>query len=159
MNQAEGPDHRDRVETDGGGMDFLGSARSHRARRGSLAVLALGTTFVLTSCGSTSEARDVPVVGVELGRYTISPAVLGVPAGEIDLRVTNTDSMVHNIVVAGRGTRNLNPGETQVLPVVVEVGDYRMWCDVPGHADMGQTATLSATLVAASTPDSAPAAP
>jgi uncharacterized cupredoxin-like copper-binding protein len=84
---------------------------------------------------------------------------LGVPAGEIDLRVTNTDSMVHNIVVAGRGTRNLNPGETQVLPVVVEVGDYRMWCDVPGHADMGQTATLSATLVAAPTPASAPAAP
>lgn len=88
---------------------------------------------------------------VELGRFTISPAVLDVPAGELDLRVTNTDSMVHNIVVAGRGTRSLQPGETQVLAVTVSPGAYRMWCDVPGHADMGQTGTLNAAEVVTAT--------
>jgi plastocyanin len=133
------------VLADDEGMDRLGISRSRHAGAALLAVLALGSTGVLSSCGSDGAAGDLPVVDVELGRYTISPALLVVGAGEVELRVTNTDSMVHNLVVAGRGTRNLDPGDTQVVTVAVDVGDYRMWCDVPGHAAMGQTGTLRAT--------------
>jgi uncharacterized cupredoxin-like copper-binding protein len=101
---------------------------------------------VLSSCGddSNAEASDAAVLEVELGRYTISPSVLVAPAGELALHVTNVDdSLVHNLVVLGKGTRQLAPGESQTLPIgEIGEGEYRMWCDVPGHAQAGQTGAL-----------------
>ena len=100
---------------------------------------------MLSSCGGSSSAHsDATVLEVELGRYTISPSVLVAPAGELELRVTNVDdALVHNLVVFGKGTRMLEPGESQTLPIgVIDAGEYRMWCDVPQHADLGQTGKL-----------------
>jgi nitrite reductase (NO-forming) len=117
-----------------------------RVRR--LAVLAgvvLGAG-VLSSCGDdpNAAASDATVLEVELGRYTISPSVLVAPAGELALRVTNVDdSLVHNLVVFGKGTRQLAPGESQTLPIgEIGEGEYRMWCDVQGHAQAGQSGAL-----------------
>jgi uncharacterized cupredoxin-like copper-binding protein len=109
---------------------------------------------VLSSCGdSAADASDVTVLEVELGRYTISPTVLIAPAGELELHVTNVDeSLVHNLVVFSKGTRQLAPGESQTLPIgEIGEGEYRMWCDVQGHAQAGQVAALRI--------DPAPAAP
>ena len=121
----------------------------HRRRRvsGLLAGAVIVGSLLLSGCGSDDDSSKAPEFIVQLGHYTITPDVLNVPVGEVDLRVTNTDSMVHNLTVAGRGTRNLSPGETQVITVTVQAASYRMWCDVPGHADMGQTGTLYAAPV------------
>jgi plastocyanin len=100
---------------------------------------------VLSSCGGSSSAdSNATVLEVELGRYTITPAVLVAPAGELELVVTNVDvDLVHNLVVFGKGTRMLAPGESQTLKIdEIEAGEYRMWCDVPQHADLGQTGAL-----------------
>jgi uncharacterized cupredoxin-like copper-binding protein len=67
------------------------------------------------------------------------------------LHVTNNDSMVHDLVVAGRGTRQLAPGESQTISIETEPGEYRMWCDIAGHADMGQTGVLRSEAVGATT--------
>jgi uncharacterized cupredoxin-like copper-binding protein len=110
---------------------------------------------VLSSCGddSNADASNATVLEVELGRYTISPSVLVAPAGELELVVTNVDeSLVHNLVVFGKGTRQLAPGESQTLPIgAIGEGEYRMWCDVQGHAQAGQVGALRV--------DPAPAAP
>ena len=84
------------------------------------------------------------MVEVELGRYTITPSPLIAPAGALELVVTNVDdALIHNLVVAGKGTKSLAPGESQTLPMgEVGAGDYQMWCDVQGHAQMGQTGTM-----------------
>jgi nitrite reductase (NO-forming) len=76
--------------------------------------------------------------------FVIQPSVREDPAGDVELRVTNVDSdMPHSLVVHGEGTRTLVPGQTQILRVLdVAAGDYRMWCDVPGHAAAGQVGTL-----------------
>jgi len=131
--------------------------RPRRIRR--LAVLAgvvLGAGAV-SSCGGdpNAVASDATVLDVELGRYTISPSVLVAPAGELALRVTNVDdSLVHNLVVFGKGTKQLGPGESQTLPIgEIGEGEYRMWCDVPGHAQAGQVGALQID------PAPAPAAP
>lgn len=115
--------------------------RSFR-RLTNIAVAALAAAGTLGACGSDSAAPAGPVIEIELGRYVITPADLSVPAGNLSLRVTNTDVMAHNLVVAGYGTRNLGPGESQTLAVKIAAGDYRMWCDIPGHASLGQTGTL-----------------
>ena len=81
---------------------------------------------------------------MSLGRFVIEPAVVEAPAGDLELRVTNVDpDMVHDLVVLGKGTRRLAPGQSQTLTVPdVDSGEYRMWCDVQGHANAGQVGTL-----------------
>jgi hypothetical protein len=102
---------------------------------------ALLTVGVLSSCGSPDPERAL--VNVELGRYTITPSDMTTPAGRFAIRVTNVDTeLVHSLVVAGWGTRQLQPGESQTLPVDIKVGEYKMWCDIPGHAALGQVGVL-----------------
>ena len=115
---------------------------------------------MLVACGGDAAdgASDATVLQVELGRYTISPAVLSTPAGELELVVTNVDeALVHNLVVNGKGTRQLAPGESQTLPMgEVGVGEYLMWCDVQGHAAAGQTGTLQVDPATAPTATTSP---
>jgi heme/copper-type cytochrome/quinol oxidase subunit 2 len=99
--------------------------------------------LVLSGCGG--DAGDAVVVDVALGNYTIEPATLVLPADvEVELNVTNVDTgMIHSLVAAGKGTRTLQPGESQTLPMgVLTAGRFQMWCDVPGHAQMGQAGTV-----------------
>jgi hypothetical protein len=116
--------------------------RCHASRFAAMLVGLSLVAGVMSSCGGDPAAADAPVVDVQLGRYTIVPEMLVVPQGAVDLRVTNVDDMVHSLVVAGRGTRQLAPGETQTISVATEPGDYRMWCDIAGHADLGQVGVL-----------------
>ena len=101
---------------------------------------------VLTSCAndSSAAAEDATILDVNLGRFVLEPAVLQAPAGDLVLRVTNRDpELVHDLVVHGKGTRRLAPGESQTVEIPeVVAGEYPMWCDVPGHAAAGQTGTL-----------------
>ena len=122
-------------------------AKFNRLCRG----LLLGTVVAagglgLTACGEDSDTAvaDATVLEVNLGRFVIEPSVLTARAGTLQLRVTNTDpDLVHDFVVHGKGTRRLAPGESQTLDIPdVTVGEYPTWCDVPGHADAGQTGTL-----------------
>jgi uncharacterized cupredoxin-like copper-binding protein len=116
-----------------------------RVRRSPLLAAVVLGAGVLSSCGGSSSAdSNATVLEVELGRYTITPAVLVAPAGELELVVTNVDvDLVHNLVVFGKGTRMLAPGESQTLTIPeIDAGEYRMWCDVPQHAELGQTGAL-----------------
>jgi plastocyanin len=116
----------------------------NRPRRSlvSVATIIVGAV-ALISCTSDSSAASHAHLQVNLGRFVLEPAVLQAPPGDLELRVTNVDSMVHDLVVHGKGTRPLAPGQTQVLHIPdVAAGEYRMWCDVPGHAQAGQVGTL-----------------
>ena len=120
------------------------------ARRAfTLAAAVIVGALALTSCSDESNAagQDATVLDVTLGRFVLEPSVLQAPAGDLVLRVTNGDpDMVHDFVVHGKGTRRLAPGESQTLKIPeVAAGEYRMWCDVPGHAAAGQSGTLVIT--------------
>ena len=105
----------------------------------------LVTLVALGACGGDG-GGDAARFDVALGRFVIEPATLTVPAGAVELRVTNTDTMVHDLVVASKGTRPLQPGESYDLPLGdIATGEYRMWCDQPGHAEAGQTGVLVVT--------------
>lgn len=106
--------------------------------------LAVVLATVAPACGGDDDAADAPVVAIALGPYTIEPADLTITAGPVTLQVTNIDSIPHNLVVASKGTRTLAPGESQSLPADIAAGEYRMWCDVPGHADLGQVGIMRA---------------
>lgn len=107
----------------------------------SVAVLAP----LVAACGG--DAGTATEIEVELDSYTIEPSPLNVPAGDIDLVVTNVDpALQHSLVTAGKGTRTLAPGETQRITLDdMEPGEWLMWCDVPGHRELGQEGQLVVT--------------
>ena len=135
---------------------MVGVTRVRRRAVGwSLAIAVVGLVG-LSSCGADSEASAATVVEVRLGRFSIDPATVEVPAGDVELRVTNVDSgLPHNLVVAGKGTRTLAPGASETIDIKdIAVGEYRMWCDVQGHAQMGQVGSFVVVPVAAAAPTS-----
>jgi nitrite reductase (NO-forming) len=122
----------------------------HRARRGLLllgSVVAGAAMFTSCSSDSSAAADNATVLDLDLGQMVLEPTVLEAPAGDLVLRITNTDpNMVHDLVVYGKGTRRLAPGESQTLEIpAVPAGQYRMWCDVEGHAEAGMTGRLVVT--------------
>jgi uncharacterized cupredoxin-like copper-binding protein len=124
-------------------MNF--SVRYARRRRqfGVVASALLVIGFASGCSDSTAAQGPAPVFYVELGHYTITPAELTLPAGKFELVVTNTDPLLgHSLVLLQRGTKVLAPGQSQTLQVLdgqePTVGDYVMFCDVPGHQQMGQ---------------------
>jgi uncharacterized cupredoxin-like copper-binding protein len=130
------------------GMFRLDRLVRHRPWRTLLAVaVTVAGTVTLVGCGSDSNAAESATLQVNLGQFVLEPAVLEALAGNLQLRVTNVDpDMEHDLVVHGKGTLRLAPGLTQVLQVPdVAAGEYRMWCDVPGHVSAGQVGTLVVT--------------
>ena len=79
-------------------------------------VFALLLLLLVTGCGGEAAGQAAPVVDVALGDMVITPGEITAVPGPLDLRVTNTDVVVHDLVVAGKGTRRLGPGETVPLP-------------------------------------------
>jgi nitrite reductase (NO-forming) len=125
-------------------MSGLDRPARKRAHRSVVAIAAIiGSSVALFGCAGAKAANN-SALQVNLGRYLLEPALLQAPAGNLDLRVTNVDpEMVHDLVVDGKGTRPLPPGQSQVLHIPnVAPGEYRMWCDMPGHAAAGQTGSL-----------------
>jgi uncharacterized cupredoxin-like copper-binding protein len=118
---------------------------AHRLRRGRL--IAVGTTLAFTALAGCASAEatttGLPVFQVNLGHFTIEPADLTLPAGRFQIVVTNIDpQLAHSLVLLKRSTQVLAPGQSQTLTVKSgqepSVGDSVMFCDVPGHQQMGQ---------------------
>ena len=128
-------------------------ARYLRCRGAIVVITATAAFSSLSGCGGAdSNGGEAPTVDIELGNYMITPNPVTIGTGVVNLHVTNTDTIEHNLTVGGRGTRNLSPREEQTVSVDLEVGSYNMWCDVPGHAAMGQNGTLVVAEPDATTP-------
>jgi len=107
--------------------------------------------------GSSSESgarAGVTVVDVQLSEFAITPAAIVVPPGKVQLRVTNTGSMVHNFSIPAleKKTADLLGGESEILDLGdLEEGAYDALCEIAGHATSGMVATLTVTTGATTT--------
>jgi uncharacterized cupredoxin-like copper-binding protein len=131
---------------------------SPRSRR--VARVAAAVTLALTAlagCRSAEASEVLPVFHVNLGHYTIEPAELTLPAGRFQIIVTNIDSqLAHSLALLKRSTAVLAPGQSQTITIKSGqepwVGDYVMFCDVPGHRQMGQQGVVHVVAESASVP-------
>ena len=107
------------------------------------------------SAGGIGVAPEAAMVlDLELGALALNPAHLMAPAGPVTLRITNTDSMVHNLSVAGENIPDLQPGATTDLDLgTLTEGEYQMLCEIAGHADAGMKGTLMVTADGGVMPD------
>ena len=93
---------------------------------------------------SSASGPALTVLDVELGALVIIPDQLTATPGHIQLRVTNVDTQVHNLAVAGQKTKDLQKGESEVLDLgVLGAGAYEMLCEIAGHAAAGMTGSLT----------------
>lgn len=109
--------------------------------------------FTVQSTGRNNlvfTALDAEVVEIELGAFELIPDHLDLVAGTTYLfQVTNTHSTAHNVYIGDQGSQTLEgsatiPGGSSTSFVWTAVaGEFDMWCDVPGHADLGMVGTVS----------------
>ena len=93
------------------------------------------------------------IVDVQLSEFAITPAAIVVPPGVVQLRVTNTGSIAHNLSVPalGKKTADLLAGESETLNLgELDEGVLDALCEIAGHAASGMMATLTVTSGAAS---------
>lgn len=128
---------------------------------GVLAVMALlvsTVAFGVAVFGTESDAAagaaggGTTTVDVMLMEFSVTPAVIEVPAGDtLVLNVTNDGAMVHDLKLAGEtGTAMLEPGASETVDLGVMEAGGEVWCTVPGHKESGMTATIKVIGAAAS---------
>ncbi|KOU77238.1 hypothetical protein ADK57_03015 [Streptomyces sp. MMG1533] len=122
------------------------------------AVLIVLAVLVANSGGNTSGQADAAgtagagtgttrTVAVTLADMRIRPARIEVAAGtDLRLKVTNTDSMRHDLKVEdGPTTPMLAKGHTHVLDVGQVTEDREAWCTLPGHRAAGMAMDIVVT--------------
>lgn len=86
---------------------------------------------------------------VALKEWKIDPADLTVPAGSrLVLTVRNDGGSPHHFVIPTLGVHieNLAPGASKTIELNVDkAGTYTYFCDIPGHAQLGQSGALTVT--------------
>ncbi len=82
-----------------------------------------------------------------MGEYFYQPADVVVPRNS-KITIVNEGSLVHSWVVkgAGVGTAGLPPGQSIIVFLAaVPPGTYTIYCDQPGHTQLGQAGILTIT--------------
>ena len=68
-----------------------------------------------------------------------------VPAGEVTIDYENGGNIAHTLLIDGIDDFKLavvSSGDTDEGTTELETGEYRIYCDVPGHSDMEATLTV-----------------
>ena len=109
----------------------------------------LATVAAVRAGGSAEAVADEggPVsANIELSEWAIS-GDLTVDPGDLTITLSNTGTMVHNLVFEnGPRSVDINPGETVTMEVgELEPGTYTVLCDIAGHRAAGMEALLVVT--------------
>lgn len=95
-------------------------------------------------------AIQAEVEAIDLGDFELIPDHLELEAGKTYLfQVENVHNTAHNVFIGDRGSETaafsatIAGGETTSFTWTAEAGEFDMWCDVPGHADLGMIGTVS----------------
>jgi FtsP/CotA-like multicopper oxidase with cupredoxin domain/uncharacterized cupredoxin-like copper-binding protein len=127
-------------------------------RRGTLVAAIGALALVAPACGggggdpgTGDQAAAAPTpVEVMLSDFTIDPTTIQVPAATpLTFSVMNMGQTAHTFTLEAGGasydTGNIDAGVTVTLDVPpLDAGVYDAFCSVPGHKDLGMTATVTA---------------
>lgn len=111
-------------------------------RRAAL-VLAAGTALwgysTITAAGGAAQER---IVAKE---FSFTPKALVASSGQVRFQVTNSGAIEHSFVIDALKIKSglIKPGQTVTFTATAKPGTYVVYCDVPGHRDIGMIAQLT----------------
>lgn len=133
----------------------------HRARTLVISVIAIAAVALGTAGVASSAA---PKVKITLKEFKIAPAPKSVKAGPVTFVVTNSGSIVHEMVVVKtdaapgslpvKGDRvpekgavgevpDVAPGASKQVTLNLKAGRYVLLCNLKGHYKLGQWSAFS----------------
>ena len=116
-----------------------------------LAAAGLATAGVLTSGTANAEPKAKVVhVTVVMREFTFALSKRSVATGTtVVFKVVNRGKITHDFKIAGKKTKNLNPGKSTTLTVkFAKKGRYAYRCTIPGHAAAGMKGVFSVGVAA-----------
>jgi len=108
---------------------------------------AIITTLALTACGDDSPPPAVSGTPVAMSEMKFEPSALTVKSGaEVEIGLSNPGDTKHNLTIDDLDIdEDLDNGDatsfTFTAPTIP--GEYKIYCDVPGHETAGMVGTLT----------------
>lgn len=117
--------------------------------RGAGITVLLVTLLLLTACtGGVGQGGSPPPAGAAISvtetEFKLDPKTLAANPGKVTFRVRNAGAVEHNFIVEKTAIKieSIQPGETKTASGDLKAGQYKVLCDLPGHAEAGMVATL-----------------
>jgi cupredoxin-like protein len=121
-----------------------GSIRNNGARS-----LAAVIALTVAGCGASTPVRALDrTVSIRITDFRLHPQVIRVPRGVITFKVANAGRLPHDFVINGRGggqklkLSTMLPGESDQGTVKLRPGNYKMFCMLSNHEELGEYGTL-----------------
>lgn len=111
----------------------------------------VGVALLLSGCDlfkgqqpyTPPTAQEISVV---LKEWQIIPSRITIKAGRVRFVVRNDGTMDHGFEVEGQGIEEdidpFSPGRTRTLELELSPGTYEVYCQVPGHEELGMKGEL-----------------
>jgi plastocyanin len=116
-----------------------------------VAVVGLAVAGVFTSGAASAKPKPKVVkVTVVMREFRFALSRRSVPTGTtVVFKVVNRGKITHNFKIAGKKTKNLNPGKSATLTVkFTKKARYAYRCTIPGHAAAGMKGVFSVGVAA-----------
>jgi plastocyanin len=105
-----------------------------------LGVAAASTAIAALAPSALARSQAKATVTATDFKFRWVPARLS--KGVATITVVNKGQATHDLKIAGKKTKMLNPGQRAVLKVTLRKGTYAYLCTVPGHAALGMKGKL-----------------
>lgn len=102
----------------------------------------------LSGCGSSPAVREPDgTVEITLRDFRMTPQQVRSQAGDLTIIVRNEGRLPHNLRIRGIGgtrvkVRTMLPGASAARVVRLPKGDWRMFCSLANHEELGLYGTL-----------------
>lgn len=115
------------------------TASMRRAALALAAGAALWGFSTITVMGGSTQERIVA------SEFSFTPKTIVAPSGQIQFLVTNRGSIEHSLVIDALKIKSglIKPGKTVTITATAKPGAYVVYCDVPGHKDIGMIGQLT----------------
>ena len=113
-------------------------------------LLPLIAASLLAGCtnGATEGRAKGGVVAITLHDFKLEPQIVTAQRRQLTFRVINRGRLPHNFHIRGVGTTRLEiptmlPGESETASVRLPKGEFRMFCSISNHEELGEYGSLT----------------
>ena len=109
--------------------------------------LLAALAFAGCTDGATKARPDNGTVSVTIHDFKLEPQIVASNRRSLTFEVVNRGRLPHNFHIRGVGTTRLEiatmlPGESETAGVRLPKGEFRMFCSIANHEELGQYGSL-----------------